>query len=375
LRFQYILLLASYALLKPFVKKESDTWVIGVEEIATVLINMANALPNSVSVNLFEHRFYNFTYNYSMRANRGFKLFKLVVLSPLLLAYLSAKYDKFIYIGAGGFLLSVVDARELEFSFLNKRNKKIVCYFAGSEIRSFKLLEEYGVLHEMDVAVNYQRFVDPDLASDSREAFRKRLAEVSEIYSDVIFNPAVDQMAYFQRPTHSCLYFCPESLFNKNSEKFINIKRVKIVHAPSSPIPKGTPLVRAAIKKLKMEGYEFDYVELTDMPHERIIAELRDAHIVLNQFYCFIPSIFGMEALASHTVMLTSADEFIETSLEKGSNTAWCVTPYWMVYDNLKRYLDKPEDLQTQADRGFDWCKEHYSINAGRTKLLNILEA
>ena len=63
----------------------------------SVLVNMANALPKSVSVNLLQHPFYDFKYDYSLKGRSGLKL---VLLGPLLFAYLAAKYDKFIYIGA-----------------------------------------------------------------------------------------------------------------------------------------------------------------------------------------------------------------------------------------------------------------------------------
>ena len=370
LKFQYLLLLVTYYLIKPFVKKDNETWVVGVEEIATVLVNMANALPKSVSVNLLEHPFYNFKYNYALKNRSNFKL---IIFGPLLFAYLTAKYERFIYIGAKGFLLHLGDARELEFFFLNKKNKKLICYFTGSEIRSFILLDEYGKRNDIDVITTYQRYVSPSLGSNASEKFRKNLATVAEKYALEIFNPPVDQMSYFKRATHPCLYFCPDSLFNKNNEKFLSMDIVKIVHAPSSPIIKGTPLVRAAIKKLKMEGYKINYVELIGMSNDHVLEELRSAHIVLNQFYAFIPSIFGVEALAAHTALLTSADEYIEVSLDKGANSAWYVTPYWMVYDNLKELLDNPEKIKKQADRGFEWCKNNCSAKVGGKKLLDIL--
>ena len=360
----------TYFILKPFVKRDSDTWVIGVEEIATVLINMANALPKSISVNLLAHPFYNFKYDFSIKGRSNLKL---ILIGPILLAYLSAKYERFIYIGAKGFLLHLGDARELEFSFLNKRNKTIVCYFAGSEIRSFHLLDEFGKNNDIDVITTYQRYVSPSLASEEAEKFKKSLAEVAEKYSEEIFNPSIDQMSYFTRKTHSCLYFCPDVMYVRNDDKFKNIKKIRIVHAPSSPVIKGTPLVRAAIKKLKIEGYNIEYIELINTSNDIVLKELRSAHIVLNQFYAYIPSIFGMEALAAHTALLTSADEYIETSLDEGANSAWCVTPYWMIYDNLKELLDSPKKIKSQADIGFDWCKENYSANAGAKKLLEIL--
>lgn len=52
-----------------------------------------------------------------------------------------------------------------------------------------------------------------------------------------------------------------------------NIKKIKIL-SPSNPFVKGTSLVRAAIKKLQVEGYDFEYIELQKMPNEVVLEHL-----------------------------------------------------------------------------------------------------
>jgi hypothetical protein len=369
---QYVLLLLSYNICSlARVNKNAKTWVVGPDEIASVLKNFAEAIPDSVSVCLWQNPFYDFEYDFAIKSRS--KVVRSLV-GPLLFGYLSAKYSKFIYIGGNGFLLHTTDGRDNEFRFLNKRGKHIVCYFAGSEIRSHKLMAEYSLENEIDMITTYQTISNPGIDSEWNENLRQKLANSAEKYADEIFNPAVDQMSYFTRKTHSCMYFCSDDLYCRNDEKFSDGKKIKIVHAPSSPAIKGTPLVRSAIKKLKVEGYDFDYVELIGVTNDVVLRELRDAHIVLNQFYAYIPSIFGVEALAAHTAMMTSADEHIEKSLEKGSNKAWCVTPYWLIYDHLKAFLDNPDSIKAQADKGFDWCVSEYSKAAGFAKLKKIIK-
>jgi hypothetical protein len=103
------------------------------------------------------------------------------------------------------------------------------------------------------------------------------------------------------------------------------------------------------------------------------LKHLSGAHIVLNEFYAFMPGMFGVEAMASHCALMTSADEKIETSLPVGSNSAWMVTEYWNIYDNLKRLLDDHSLIKKYADAGYLWAYENCSYQNSAEKMRNIL--
>jgi hypothetical protein len=95
----------------------------------------------------------------------------------------------------------------------------------------------------------------------------------------------IDQISYFTRETLPAFKSYPDQLFFKNFEKFKGLKTPKIFHAPSSPILKGTQLVRAAITRLKKENYKFEYKEAQFLQNSLILEELKSTHIVLDQFY------------------------------------------------------------------------------------------
>ena len=192
-------------------------------------------------------------------------------------------------------------------------------------------------------------------------------------FADHIFNAPVDQISYLQRDTYPFIYFFPDEKFNYNSQKFDDIKIVKIVHAPSSPVIKGTQLVHAALKKLRVLGYEFDYVEIMGMDNETVLAHLRDAHIALNEFYAFVPGVFGIEAMANHCAVLTSADRTIEPSLAAGANDAWFVTGYWEIFDHLKNMLDDHGLIRRYADQGYQWTYDNYRTSQAGATLRAII--
>jgi hypothetical protein len=368
-----ILVKISYYICSFFNREKQDGWVVVAVETASMLKNISSALPNSIAVNFAPNHFYDFNYDYEVYPKKGLLKIGSLIYSSLLLGYLLSKYDKFLYLGAIGFVSPYVDGRKHEFDFIKSINKKLVCYFLGSEIRSFELLDKFARDLSLDVLTTYQGISHAGINSPENEYKRKQLGQVADKFADMIFNPNTDQMAYIERKTFPCIYFLNDDLFKSSLSKFDELSEIIVLHGPSSPIIKGTPIVRAAIKKLQVEGYKFKYIELINVPHEQMLDTLRSAHIVLNEFYAFVPGVFGLEAMASSCALLTSADSTIEKTLDEGANDAWKVTPYWFVYDNLKLFLENPEMIKPQAIAGYNWANKHCTYTASVKKMNDII--
>lgn len=352
-------------------------WVVGLDEVAANVHNISRALDETISVCMSRHPFYSFNYDHAFPARIGWKYLRYLVritYSPILFAYLCHKTKGFFYVAGSGFLLTEPDGRDYEFSFLKKRGIRVVCFFCGSEIRSLRLMKKLSEDMDRDVISTYQTFVVKNFDGDHVESFRMKLAASADKYADHIFNAPVDQISYIRRMVHPFMYFYPESGFERRSDKFSDLSRIRIVHGPSSPLIKGTPLVRAAVKKLKQEGYQFEYQELIGVSNSDMLKALREAHVVLNEFYAFVPGQFGVEAMASHCALLTSADPDIETTLPAGASTAWMKTEYWNIYDNLKLILDTPTLISQYADAGFAWAYEYCSYQKNALRLRKILD-
>lgn len=351
-------------------------WVVGVEEIASMLWRVHQAIPYSTSVALSEHRFYSYEYTFdamptkSSRINYLYRIF----FAPWLLGRLANTHYGFIYVGPSGFLYDSVGQREFEFSFLKKRGLKIVCYFTGDDIRSHVLMKEVG--DELGVRTIATALVEefPVFFSEGYERQKKKIASVADTYADAIFSWSIDQVGYLKRKTHTFNYAYPDELFSANFEKFKNLDRVKIVHAPSDQKLKGTEFVREAIERLKKDGEYFEYRELTNASNDEVLAALSQSHIALNQFFGFLPGVFGIEAMAHGCVMMCSADKTLEPELAEGANEAWMVTRSDQVYSNLKKLLAHPGALEAQARRGFEWAFENASRSSAQRDLAAVLE-
>lgn len=348
-------------------KKDGVSWVVGVDDIGFNVYNIGLIFPNSTTVSLTKLPWFNLKYDYSI--NSSHKLIKCykILYGPILLGYLAAQHSHFWYNWSSGFLLD----RKYEFKFLKQINKKIVCSFVGDDIRSLRLTKDFSEYNNIDTSSNYY---EKQFYSDQYENKKMYIAKIADDYSDLIFNYKFDQISYLKKEQFRQPYIYPDNKFFRNDLKFKELSKIKIIHAPSNMFLKGTPLVRAAIKRLELEGYKFEYIELMNMPNNIVIEHLREAHIVLNQFYNLVPGIFGIESMANHCATLMSAN-FLKGFCEiEHSKDAWLVTAYWEIYDNLKFLLDNPEKIKYYADNGYNFAYKSCTIETARVYINSILK-
>jgi hypothetical protein len=348
----------------------SKSWVVGPTETAKTVTDISNALPNSVSVNLRRHKFYDQTYTYSVKSKFASLLF-----GPILLGILSCKCSGFLYVGPDGFLLSDYDFRELEFRWLKKRGKKIVSYQVGSEIRSLDLLEKWG--HENNVETyatvfkaNYSSIVLAEI--ESKVLSR---AMVIDKYADLIFNSSIDQMSHLKSEVVPNLYLVDDNYFDEDSKKFSDLSNIVICHAPSNPLIKGTKEIREAVKTLEAEGHRIEYHELENVPHDQVLKQLSNSHIAINELYSMMPGVFAIEALTKRCVLLTSANWNYEVSLGSKNLNPWIISNRSSIYQNLKWCLENKELLENQASEGQSWAREFASRSKNALRLNSLLEA
>jgi glycosyltransferase involved in cell wall biosynthesis len=65
--------------------------------------------------------------------------------------------------------------------------------------------------------------------------------------------------------------------------------RVRILHAPSRPLLKGSALFNQLIERLRAEGIVIDYVELRKRPHREVLEELANCDFVIDELYSDMP--------------------------------------------------------------------------------------
>lgn len=376
---QVITLNLSYALggFRRSNRTEGVDWIAGPYEVAHMVFQISNAVPRVRSVVLAPHPFYSEKYWWSPRQSVSALTIVLrsVFLGPWKLGQLARSVRGFIYLSAEGFVNSGFDHRRYEFSFLKRHGLQVVCFFTGSDIRSPRLMRELELKTGRPNLGTYLANTNPVFASAAYDDVKRKIAQTADDFADVIFNAELDQRSYLTRPTHPFLYFFKDGDIAESLSKFNDYSRPVVLHAPSSPIAKGTPLVRAAISELREEGLDFEYVELSEVPHSEVRAALARAHIVLNEFYSYVPGVFGVEAMAAGCAVMLSADETLDSQLPAGSNAAWEVTEHHRIARNLRRLLSDRDYALAKAVAGRDWVWTHAAASVTGAALSRVLAA
>ena len=377
--FQRAALVVSYTLFRlqrDRLRRKPISWVVGPDECASMVLQIAGAIPASYSVSFTDEVAYEARYDHPLRttALSRWRWLERVLTGPVLLGRLMNQADGFIYVGATGFLLSDRDHREFEFRFLSRKQVPIVCYWCGSDIRSTQRMHELEREMGMPNISTYIGEREAIFESDEWDNRKREIADVASRYSSAMFSNSVDHLSYLTMGTEPFLYFLPDEP-QPSFSKFADLSTIVVLHATTAPSIKGTPLVRAAVAQLREAGYDFEYVELIGVSNARIKEELARAHIVMNQFYGFSPAVFGAEALAAGAVVMMSSSEFIETDLPPGSNECWVVTPHHRVHTNLKLLLDDPNGLEPIARRGREWAEKFACRTGAGAIMMKTLDA
>jgi glycosyltransferase involved in cell wall biosynthesis len=367
LPFQVVLLHLSYALFGLYflvvgAGGKRRRVAIGVTEVARLIHCLGLVFPSRYTCVLDCSKFYK-----KDRYDFGpYHILLRPFMGPILLAYQTRLCDTFVYISFTGYLAD----RESDLKFLKKRGKKVVMLFYGSDIRSLPKTKAFFDSIGEDSFVNYL----PNLHNPLYDAMIKRTAAIADRYADLIFNWNIDQIGYLTKPAIPWPYIVELSDHDYNFRMPQKDAEIEVLHCPSHNMVKGTPLVRAAVRRLQREGYNFKYSELSGVPNHVILERLKESHIVLQEFFCLTPGILGMESLATGNAVLMSANHRINPELPEDSDSAWLPTMSWEIYDKLKSLLDNPSTIEHYAQSGRSYLERHYNFDTVQQYYLSALK-
>ena len=238
------------------------------------MINLINRLAQKIGT-----RFYR---NWTMRIL--WVGFLQNILSAFLFVWALVRFDVFIFASNSTFFFF------LDLPVLKLCRKKIIYVFHGSEARPV-YLNGYVLMNEKTATI---------LIGIILARIQKLIISIIERFADYIIN--IPPQAYFHsRPFISWwMIGVPHEVSERSIPSPATEKRqgsVRILHAPSKPEPKGTPLIRQVIKSLKGKGYAIDYVEITGRPNAEVLAELHRCDFIADEIYSDTPmAVFATEA-------------------------------------------------------------------------------
>lgn len=191
--------------------------------------------------------------------------------------YALFRYDCFIYIYGNGIFFHnryLRKIEEVEFFILKLFRKKMVMWLCGSDSRP---LYCDGANYYSDIEKIY---------SITREKAAK--IKMIEKYMDLIdYSPS----SHFHTKPY-LIFNCigiPVDIKEKVRIDKKNVDKVRILHAPSDQKAKGTVIVRNIVKEMQEEGYDFEYMEVSGLPHRVVLEKMAMSDIVVDQVYSDTP--------------------------------------------------------------------------------------
>ena len=207
----------------------------------------------------------------------------LAILARIALFFWSIpRYDVYIF----GFGISFFP-KNLDLLFLKLFNKRIICNLAhGSDARP--------------PYIDGSRFSDLNYLGQESESLINLSKSIKntclqiEKYADIVIGSPLS-CHFIEKPFVSTFYLgvpfkgLPEHVILEEVKIAPQSHTSRILHCPSNPLVKGTPLIREAICSLKAKGYSIEFIELIGQPNSVVLQELNACDFVVDQVYSDFP--------------------------------------------------------------------------------------
>lgn len=169
-----------------------------------------------------------------------------------------------------------------ELGFLKLFGKQIICFVAhGSEARP-----PYLDGAHLFVDGSQRSFYD---YLRQVKAMKRNLSRI-EKYADYLI--CSQQTDHFLRRPYIGLNFVGIPYYKESQstpEPISKSGAVRILHAPSNEIVKGTTIIRETIQRLMARGYAIQFVEISGQPNAVVMLELSKCDFVVDQLYSDTP--------------------------------------------------------------------------------------
>jgi glycosyltransferase involved in cell wall biosynthesis len=123
----------------------------------------------------------------------------------------------------------------------------------------------------------------------------KNISRLPDIFN-IVFSP-MECSGLLRNNYYDILFPRPLRFFKPSYPAFENLK-ITIVHAPTNVVKKGTKFIRNVIQELGREYDNFEYIELQDLPPEKLYDIIRSCDLVIDQMLVGFYGLMAVESMA-----------------------------------------------------------------------------
>ena len=297
--------------------------------------------------------------------NGVLKLFYFMIESCLrfiLFIWACFNFDVFIFGSASTFFSGY------DMPILKLLGKKIICVFTGSDIRPPYLNGYY-----------YNELSTSEIIRMAA-AYKEKMKWV-EKWSDVIVS--YEPQAQFQvKPFVSGSFlgfpFLQASDAQPATKNLAANDTIRILHCPTRPLEKGTPIIEKLIDKLKKQGFNIELIVIVGQSYATVQENIQQCHFVIDEVYSDLP-MAGLSTEAAYWGKPTVVSGYYATCLEMGNLLYEEIPPTLFIHPEelesavIKMIVDRQyrEELGKQAR---EYVRTRYSLEQVAANYQKLIE-
>lgn len=269
------------------------------------------------------------------------------------------KYNYFIFIPGS---YTFFNKYSYEFRMLKLLKKKFCLICIGCDVRVPEHVMKYKWNPCKECDDDYKKFV----GCVPRE--KKNKNQLLEKNFKIIFSPAECSggfTKYFNILFPVSIPEIPSTIFSIGNDG------IKIVHAPTSQIIKGTKYIENVLNSLK-SNYDFEYIKLCNIPRNEVYKKLAGYDLVIDQILVGFYGVFAVEAMLLGKPVVCYIRDDIWDEI-KDECPIYNANPD-NLYDVLESILKNPEQLKERGVMSREYALKYHSPENVASYILSKLE-
>lgn len=286
------------------------------------------------------------------------------IIHTLVFCYALLKYDVFILNSQPFFNFS-------ELAILRFFRKKIIVVFLGSESRPAFVAGNH-IQGKFSDGEGYHL----DYCYKTAKAQLKMIRRIEKYAHHIINHPPT--ALFHSRPFIAWLHIgFPNNLQSTEVQYAPAIdSKIRVLHAPSNSVSKGSKKIMETIQKLQDEGLPIEFQKLENVPNEKVIYELAKCDFVVDELYSDIPiGGLGTEAAFARKPVINGGyyASHIKTDYPDGVIPPACFCLPGEVEDNIRELATNPQKRQASASALHNFVIDNWDCAAIAAKFMKII--
>lgn len=279
----------------------------------------------------------------------------------VLLAKMIFKYDYFMFISPSSILKDFQDVR-----LLRKFGKTTMMLFTGCDLRIPERIAHYKWNPCSGCTQEYKDFVN--CVIDTKKILIRHIEDTF----DIIGAP-FEAAGYLEKRFFNAIFpFDIEEFAQYADQPYKPSKPIKIFHAPSNPVYKGSKYIIETIEKLKIK-YDIEFVCIQNVPYEEYKKKLTEADLIIDQMLLGSYGSVAIEGLLMNKPVVSYLREDIWSVVDKEDCPIINANPDTL-YDVLDHILENPEKLASILPKGRKYVEKYHKDTVVALRFLNEFE-